>query len=135
MAYTQTKANLKQTGWNNAGAIVSQLVAAGLVDKDEVLEEMEKIANHVFEDLAALHDADPPPAARGRSSSAPRTPKVADDPGSIDLKFGKHKGKTIAEVAEEEASYLDWIAKGTDPKGAYLRAQVEAFLDSRRAGE
>lgn len=48
--------------------------------------------------------------------TAPTAPTVARpasgtvDYGSMPLNFGsKHKGKTIREVAQDEASYLDWV--------------------------
>jgi hypothetical protein len=46
--------------------------------------------------------------------------------GDLEIRAGKHAGKTIAQVAEEDESYLDWAAKNL--KNDFLRGKIEEFL-------
>lgn len=34
-----------------------------------------------------------------------------DEVGNIKITFGKHKGKTLGEIAEEDISYVEWLAE------------------------
>jgi len=48
------------------------------------------------------------------------------DVGIIDMPFGKHKGKTIKVIAEEDVEYLEWVAETIkDGIGADAREFIE----------
>lgn len=49
----------------------------------------------------------------------------------MELKFGKHKGKMVEEVSnsgDEGLSYLDWLAKNTDPNDPKYGKNNKALL-------
>jgi DNA polymerase-3 subunit epsilon/exodeoxyribonuclease X len=46
------------------------------------------------------------------------------------FKFGKHKGKTLAEVAKDDASYLRWMLQSMDNLDDDLRYSINLALES-----
>jgi len=69
---------------------------------------------------------------------APTTPTVARpasgavDYGSMPLNFGsKHKGKTIREVAQDEASYLDWVVDKSNAADV-TKNNIKAYIASMK---
>jgi DNA polymerase-3 subunit epsilon/exodeoxyribonuclease X len=46
------------------------------------------------------------------------------------FKFGKHKGKTLAEVAKDDASYLRWMLQSMDNLDDDLRYSINLVLES-----
>jgi hypothetical protein len=60
-----------------------------------------------------------------------------DEVGNIKINFGKHKGQTLAEIAKQDISYIEWIAeKGRDESmrkaaGLLLNGSPEPRKDVR----
>ena len=54
------------------------------------------------------------------------------DPGSARVLFGRHKGKTLREVAEADPRFLLWLRdqwkEPRDTRGRHLKAAVAAYL-------
>ena len=48
-----------------------------------------------------------------------------------ELDFGKHKGWSLPEIAEEDPGYIDWLHKKDFPKGS-LREELEMVHGNRR---
>jgi DNA polymerase-3 subunit epsilon/exodeoxyribonuclease X len=46
------------------------------------------------------------------------------------FRFGKHKGKTLAEVAQEDAGYLRWMLKSMDNLDEDLRYSINYYLEA-----
>jgi len=46
------------------------------------------------------------------------------------FKFGKHKGKTLQEVAREDAGYLRWMLKNMDNLDEDLRYSINYYLEA-----
>ncbi len=46
------------------------------------------------------------------------------------FRFGKHKGKTLEEVAREDAGYLRWMLKSMDNLDDDMRYSINYYLDS-----
>ena len=46
------------------------------------------------------------------------------------FKFGKHKGKTLQEVASEDAGYLRWMLKNMDNLDEDLRYSINYYLEA-----
>jgi len=71
--------------------------------------------------------------------TAPTAPTVARpastvscDYGSMPLNFGsKHKGKTIREVAQDEASYLDWVVDKSNASDI-TKNNIKAYIASMK---
>ena len=42
--------------------------------------------------------------------------------------FGKHEGKTVIEVYEEDGDYLDWVRENIPPKNKVVQA-INIFMD------
>ena len=48
--------------------------------------------------------------------------------GATVLKFGKHRGKTIAQVAAEDRGWLDWAGENTN--NDFVKAKIREFLSA-----
>ena len=48
--------------------------------------------------------------------------------GSVVLKFGKHRGKTIAQVAQEDAGWLTWASENTN--NDFVKNKIREFLSA-----
>ena len=48
--------------------------------------------------------------------------------GATVLKFGKHRGKTIAQVASEDPGWLDWAAQNTN--NDFVKTKIREFLSN-----
>jgi len=46
------------------------------------------------------------------------------------FRFGKHKGKTLQEVAQEDAGYLRWMLKSMDTLDDDMRYSIEYYLNA-----
>lgn len=42
--------------------------------------------------------------------------------------FGKHEGKTVVEVYEEDCDYLEWVQKNIPPKNRVVQA-INVFMN------
>ncbi len=60
------------------------------------------------------------------SASEPAAPGVPVLPGQFVLPFGKHKGKTIGEVAATDKGYIGWLAAKYEPKSDHDQELVLA---------
>lgn len=82
-------------------------------------------AERVKDAFPGAEEAEQERPQRGGSNGR-RPSSNGDDAGSIDIRSGKHRGKTIAQVYEEEPTYLDWVIDKSPNK--FLRDKVEEFL-------
>lgn len=48
--------------------------------------------------------------------------------GATILKFGKHRGKTIAQVASEDPGWLDWASQNTN--NDFVKTKIREFLSN-----
>jgi hypothetical protein len=48
--------------------------------------------------------------------------------GATVLKFGKHRGKTIAQVASEDPGWLDWASQNTN--NDFVKTKIREFLSN-----
>ena len=62
----------------------------------------------------------------GRAAGVDRSGKFVWKDGEAVLAFGKHQGKTLRRVAQENPGYLEWVAKSDFPEDA-KRVAVEAL--------
>ena len=63
---------------------------------------------------------------RKRTAPAPGAAAAAGSAGALVVTFGKHKGKTLAEIHAEDPSYVEWLAaNGQQPP---LRAAAAALV-------
>lgn len=126
----------------NAGTTAANI--AGTYDGTEPLEEylakFDAIRLHVFNGTLAYAGAESivekfeGGAANVIQASAPTATTGyarpsgggGSDVGSIVLKSGKHAGKTIAQVADEDVSYIEWTAR--ESKNTFLRDKASEFL-------
>lgn len=62
-----------------------------------------------------------------------RPPELKRDPYSIDIRHGKHKGKTIGEMLESRdgISYLQWMKEAT--KSTYMKEAIGAAFEKKLA--
>lgn len=67
--------------------------------------------------------AQTPPSTPPASSPAQPSRSSIDAARSVVMPFGKHRGKTLGDIADTDILYLDWI-NGTDIRSGQLRAAV-----------
>lgn len=135
------KLSSKQTAFNNAGALTVAMVGAGLIGSvEEAKAVMKDFADTFYSELSELASADAPVRSAapqrgfqgggyGGQQNAPQSPS---DPGDYVFNGGKHAGKSISQVADESADYLDWYADNVN-KGEAVE-YVKRYLNSTRAG-
>lgn len=123
------RTSAKQTGYNVGATIVQALATAGLVeDKESAMATLEEVAGKVFADIETTI---------GEAPTRKAEPAYGGDPGEFRFTSGKHRGRTIAEVAADSnaSGYVDWVAdKSTGNAMAEAKKQAKAYLDNIRAG-
>jgi len=50
---------------------------------------------------------------------------TSDDPGAVVVNFGKHKGKTLADLYQSDRDYFDWLAKNNDKMKQHCEAYIK----------
>ena len=50
----------------------------------------------------------------------------------IEFRFGKHKGKTIDEVYQEDAGYLEWCLDNFDDKN-FMKLKIKEYMGAKDA--
>jgi hypothetical protein len=119
----------------NAGTTAANIVGNydGSEPLSDYLNRFDEVRRHVFNGTLAYAGAESVVERFEGASTAPTVsalkPPAANtssDVGSIVLKSGKYQGKTIAQVAEEDISYLEWTAENS--KNTFLKDKAAAFL-------
>lgn len=137
MSFTKEAAIIAQNSATAAAAIVAALVVQqGLTDVGEVNSIFDLVRTNIFNGSIALAGAESvvelmeaTPATRGgsqrRTGGGSRTDYSDQQPGDVVIKGGKHAGKTIADVADEDPEWIEWAA--TNLNNDFLRKKVVAF--------
>jgi DnaJ domain len=106
---------------------------------DDAMMKVVNVAWHVLRDpdLRALYDAGRIPASP--PIPAPASTVAASDPGPPPgepsgrvVEYGRYKGWSLGEIARVDPNHLEWLREA--PGYRYLRADVDAALNSLRAG-
>ncbi len=134
MAYNKDRAIVAQNSNTGASAIVAALVQTGEVTLDTVVDVYSLIRSAIFEGTLALADGviAGQTEAQAAAASAPSGGGRTSDAGAgVNLKFGKHAGKTIAEVyalGDEGASYVQWLAETSN--NDFIKGKAAEYLAS-----
>lgn len=110
MGFDKDRAIIAQ---NSAAAAANIVAAEGVWDADR----FDEVRTHIFQGTLALagaapvavsaveavQEAFPGAELQGVPSSS------SNDAGDVVLNFGKHKGKTIAQVQASDPGWLDWV--------------------------
>lgn len=94
--------------------VAAHAALADAVASAEVLAGQLRLYDDLPRDVAALHELSRPP--EGRFVDPDKRFLWRD--GEIVFAFGQHRGTRLAEVAEKNPSYLDWIVEGGFPDEA-----------------
>jgi hypothetical protein len=132
---------------NVAGQLTAALIASGeLVGQESVEHAFERLHVVVFNSNIGLAGAesvveafespqaevvsiaDRAPAAR---PAAKPSPSGSGDPGTVVLKFGKHSGKTIAQVYDEDPGWLEWASESTN--NDFIKGRINEFYRRQAA--
>lgn len=107
-----TAANLMQTASNVSATLVAAATTAGLITTLEAMaEEFASTRDSAFETLQGVAEIE---AAGG---------SIPDDPAEFVVTFGKHKGKTLAQIQDDDPSYFTWICNKCENKVAAAQAR------------
>lgn len=107
-----------------------------LQGKDVTMEQYEEVRTSIFQGSLALAGAEtvvqvfegetavaPAPS----SQPAPSSPTSnSGGPGEVVVNFGKFRGKTIAQIAEADESYLEWLSN--EANNDYIKNMAKRFL-------
>lgn len=114
-----TKVNLLQTATNAAATVVAACVEAKLI------KSLEEVAN----EFAGTRDSIYASLLKEHTEEEQQEEKQRTDPGNVALNFGKHKGKTIAQVQKSDPTWLDWVLKNSD--NDWIKERINAFREGR----
>lgn len=73
-------------------------------------------------------EAAPTPQYGGNGGGGGFSASGGGTAGATVLKFGKHRGKTIAQVASEDPGWLDWAAQNTN--NDFVKTKIREFLSN-----
>lgn len=96
----------------------------GLPEPQSQQEGPRKVSDKMAERLAELKQ-------RSAASAGQVTGryKISADGTDALIKFGKHSGKTLRQIANEDPTYLEWILRANDDPQRAFAAFDEALLD------
>lgn len=132
MAYDQTGAAVGAAG-HYASVITAAFVNAGVIGTTEdALDLFAEVLVNTFAACESLKGEQPEAAAPAKRSYPARKASGGSsggdtqDPGTLEIRAGKHGGKTIAAVYAEDPDYLDWCVENL--KNEFLRTRIESYL-------
>lgn len=146
--YDRERAITAGNAANVAGNIVVALIASGNVEPSvgAIVGTFQDLHVEVFNSNLALAGAESvvevfetPEVVSAAAAAAPATqeysrptpaasPAGSNDPSTVVLKFGKHSGKTIAQVYNEDPSWLEWAGENT--RNDFIKGRIAAFYAS-----
>lgn len=121
-------------------AIIAQnaaTAAATLLQGTSVtMEQFEEVRTSIFQGSLALAGAESVVQVfEGETATAPKAPaqpapstpsNSSGGPGEVVVNFGKHRGKTIAAIANEDESYIEWLSN--EANNDYIKNMAKKFL-------
>lgn len=128
MAYQTSTTNLAQTANNVAATVTAALIQAGIIKTiEEAGNEFAETRDTVFTQLVEVLEAEPQQAAPARIYGDGGS--VSNDPATVILKGGKHKGQTLGQVKESNPSYITWLASDKN-ENDFLRRKATELVGS-----
>lgn len=140
LSYDNSAAIIAQNAGTTAAALLKVYgETIGGVTEQNFLDLFNEFRKEVFDGTNALAGAgstvqsfESSTSARPTTAAAPRSTAGSGgasggaDPGTVVVKFGKWAGQTIAQIAEQDASYVEWLAENSN--NDFVRGRAEAFL-------
>ncbi len=101
-------------------------------------QELKRAQELILEALAILTGR-PPPEQLGQPATPPvvRLPPVDMDEETAKktrFPFGKHKGRTLWDIAEEDRDYLEWAVENLEKMSPKFMAALEKVLELTEDG-
>lgn len=139
LSFNKENAIIAQNSATAAAAIVSAIInVSGEVLPDVIKTTFDDIREHIFNGTLALGGTEmvvntfeaPTSVAEvvGETTASSGFSINSSGAGATVLKFGKHRGKTIAEVAREDRGWLDWAAQNTN--NDFVKTKIREFLSN-----
>lgn len=134
MAYDNQGAAVGAAG-HYASAIAAAFITSGAVTTvQEAIDIFGEVLDATFAQCEALKGTLPEPEAPAKRSYTKRGGGGKSsgggggntDPGSLEIRSGKHAGETIAAVYDDDPDYLQWCVENL--KNEFLVGRIEAFL-------
>ena len=120
----------------NAGSTAAQLYQVVAVPGQPFNATLyNEIRTEVFNGTLALAGAgavvevtEGSPPVGGYNSSGPSSSGGGrTDPGSVDVKFGKHRGKTFDQINLEDREWIEWAAENSNNE--FIKRVAREFLE------
>lgn len=154
LSFNKEHAIIAQNSATAAANIVSALIASGSTGGADALSVFDEFRTHIFNGTLTLGGAEmivetfesPTSVAQAVATPPTRFPDSFPEPeaaqpsygggggggnsgaGGVVLKFGKHRGKTIAQVAQEDAGWLTWASENTN--NDFVKNKIREFLSA-----
>lgn len=131
MAFDRECSIIAQSAGKDAAELTKALIGANIVDSSDAFEVYSDLKARIFADTLALAGAETV-VERFEGASTPATqpvrPSGGDNggPATLVIKSGKHQGKTIAAVYDEDPSYIEWLADKSN--NTFLKGKAQEFL-------
>lgn len=134
------KSIIAQNAGTTAANLVASAVSAGTLAPatvDELVEVFDSVRTSVFNGTLALAGAQSvvesfesrgggdASATGGQANAAPSSGGSRPH-ADVEIKFGKFRGKTIAQAHAADADYVEWLA--TECNNDFLKSRVREFL-------
>jgi hypothetical protein len=137
VAYDKDRAIAAQNAATAAATVYAAIVSQGTPEWDANLYD--NIRTAIFNGTLALGGAEAvverfEGVVQEVQASVPAAPAATQtgplsDAGNVDIRNGKHAGKTIKQVFAEDPTYLEWAAANLD-RNQFLRDKIREFLAS-----
>ena len=138
LSFNKENAIIAQNSATAAAAIVSAIInISGEVLPDTIKATFDDIREHIFNGTLALGGTEmvvnafeaPTSVAEVAYETTGNNVSVnSGGAGATVLKFGKHRGKTIAQVAVEDRGWLDWASQNTN--NDFVKNKIREFLSA-----
>lgn len=139
MAFDRERGIAAQNAGTTAANLVASAVAAGTLapaSVDELVIEFEQLRTTVFQGTLALAGAETivetfesPTTPAADSFDAPAVAPAASGArphADVAVKIGKHKGKTIGQIFQEDEGWLEWASQNVS--NDWLKGRIREFL-------
>ena len=131
MAYSKENAIAAQNAGSTAAQLYQVVAGTGQPFNATLYNE---IRTEVFNGTLALAGAgavvevtEGSPPVGGYSNSPQSSGAGRADPGSVDVKFGKHRGKTFDQINLEDREWIEWAAENSNNE--FIKRVAREYLD------
>lgn len=133
---------ISQSAGKDAAELAKAIIAlTGETDTATVFDIYQDLRLRIFNDALVLAGAESvverveggsptnaTPEARKPYARGGSAHRDGNDPGTLEIKAGKHQGKTVADAVAEDPEWAEWAVSNL--KNEFLRSRIEAYVNA-----